>query len=69
MTTIDVSPLTIVLVGQGEEPIAWQLSGEPTASGVWSFNHMGLVERAALRALCEEAIRWIDRSGPTEETK
>jgi hypothetical protein len=66
MTSIDLNPLTLVLVGAGSEPIAWQLSDEPKTSGVWSFGHMTLVERAALRALCEEAIRWIDRSGPQD---
>lgn len=60
---IGKSPLSVWLVGRGPLPTVWFIYDRMDSN---LLNTMSFVERAALRALCQEAIRMIDALEVTE---
>ena len=58
-------PLTLMFTGMqprnGDDPISFYLADRPAnRTGVWSFPSLSIVELAAFRALCQEALRVLD---------
>ena len=64
---VELHPLTLTFVGNGPEPIAFQIADRrPSGGGRWTLPRISLVERAVLRALCQEALAAIDRAEADE---
>lgn len=68
-----LQPFTLTFVGTNlggtTEPTEWQISDRKPSphGGVWMFRDMSIVERAVLRALCNEALRRLDATEAEEE--
>lgn len=67
----DLPELSLTFVGHsrdGIEPTAWSISDRRLDLDRPAFGMMTLVERAALRALCQDVLHTLDASSPAERS-
>lgn len=60
--TADLPTLSLTFVGWGPNPIAVCIGDQRPSTARWTLPSLSLVERAVLRALCNEALATLDRT-------